>query len=454
MSEPSSSFSGSVAHGVAWVSAAAFSVRVIGFLTSIFLLSSLSLHQYGTYQLVLSAAGLFALFTLQGIDEVILAAGAKLVGEKDVIGTRNLLRGYWVFKMFTGVLAWILVLFASEFFTRWYSDDILQLLKIYAGLFLLLPFERVILFSFAAHRQFRRSSLYGFVQELIKGIAIVIFLTIFHFGIEGIVFAMILSMMSTIVLFGAKPISELFRSLAQRSWRPFLTLLQSQGGWTIAQRLLRQGEKNIRPLVIQAMLGREAVALFSFAEKVYGYIAGIFPLGDVLMPSIAKESSDRERLQRVLERGIKYTVPFYTVIALLIGLSSPFVTQYIFPQYRSALPVLYAVLCYIPFVGLAYLMTSFFVSHQEQALQFRAICIRAGFFLLFLPVSLFFFDVIGAGVEFALTLMMYNVTRFFLLRQKYPELSLQASKLFKIDTYDRALFQRLRQKAYATLRMK
>lgn len=440
------SFSADVAHGVFWVSTGAFAVRVIGFLTSIFLLRAFSLHEYGTYQLVLSTAGLLALATLQGIDEVIFAAGAKSVSAQDSIGMRHLLRGFWAFKMATGILAWAFIFFASGFLQRWYSGDILFFLRTYAWVFLLLPFERVILFSYSVHRQFKRSSLYGFLQEFLKGVLIVLFVGVFHLGVKGILLAMILAMFLTVATFGFRPFSVMFLDWRGTSLMPFFRLLKAQGVWTIAQRLLRQGEKNARPLLIQAMLGREAVALFSFAEKVYGYAAGIFPLSDVLMPSVAGESQNRERLQRVLVRGIKYTVPFYTVIALGIALIAPIVIPYAFPLYASGLPVLYGVLCYFPFIGLAYLMTAFFVSHQEQAAQFWAICVRESIFLMLLPLCIWLFGVTGLGIEFFLTLSLYNVVRIFLLWKKYPELSFTFGELFRIDSYDRQIFQRVRAK--------
>ena len=454
MSGTQHSFSSGVARGVFWVSVGAFAVRVIGVLTSVFLFRTFSLHEYGTYQLVLSVAGLLALVTLQGIDEVILAAGAKSIGENNVGEMRNLLRGYWIFKMGTGILLWAFILFASEFLHRWYSEDILRFLQTYAWVFLLLPFERVILFSFSIRRMFAHSSFYGFVQEALKLALIFVFVSIFQMGINGILLGMIFSMCATILLFGPKPIFQLFIGWRGATWTPFIHLLRTQGFWSIGQRFLRLGEKNIRPLVIQLILGREAVALFSFAEKIYGYVAGAFPLGDVLMPTIAGESGNRERLQRILERGIKYTVPLYAFASIAIAIVAPWVIRSVFPHYEPALPVIFAVLCYVPFIGIAYLMTSFFVSHQEQELQFRAICIRAVFFLFALPVCAFLFGVVGVGIEFTVTLLFYNAIRIYFLRQKYPELSISFPRLFQIDSYDRAVFQRLVQKCYPALRKK
>ncbi len=439
-------FSRKIFEGVFWVSAGAVAVRVVGFVTSLFLLRYLSLHEYGTYQLVLAAGSLCALLTLQGIDDVVLAAGTQAVSAGDTGKFRDLTRGYYAFKLVTGIGIWAGIHLFSSLLMRWYSGDIITLVKSYSWIFLLIPFERTILLHFAAHRRFKHASLYVFLQEILKAGLLAFFLLYAGLGISGILWAMIGAMGLTALLFAPSIITQMATDVRAISWKPFFELLRGQGPWVIAQRLLRQGEKNIRPFIIQLLLGREAVALFSLADKVYTYVTGLFPIDDVLMPTIASETHDRERLQRILQRGIKYTVPFYTSVALVIGLLAPTISRIAFPHYEAGIPLLYVMLGYIPFVGVAYLLTAFFISHQEQKHMTVLVAQRFVLFLLLLPVCIKIFGSLGIGIEFVFTLLVYNFLRYRMLQKNHPELHVRMADLWRIDGYDRAVLRRLMQR--------
>lgn len=449
MSFAPKTFSGKVLHGVAWVSLGATSVKIIGFITSFILLSVFTLHEYGTYQLVLSVAGLFILLSIQGIDDTVIAAGTRAIGAKDVRKSEHIGRGYFLFRLFAGVSIWALIFFGSSFFAQWYSRDILELLKQYSWAFLILPFERIISYDLTCKRRFRALSLVSFTQEFIKLLIIIVSLFVLHLGIKGALLAIPIAHGISTLIFLCIIEKKYFYGFTRTAIFRFKEVLLQQGIWDIGSRFARQGEKNLRPMFIQFFLGREAVALFSMAEKVYGYVAGFFPIDSVLMPTIAAEVHDRERLQRVLEKGIKYTVPFYIIVSIVFFFTFPLLIQYIFPLYKPAIPLLYILILYIPFVGIAHLMTSFFVSHQEQKAMFGLIIFRSIIFVFIAPICLLAFGARGAILEFVLTLGLFNILRYMWLLRKYPELRVKLSRLFVYDNYDRAVLTRLREKFYS-----
>jgi O-antigen/teichoic acid export membrane protein len=436
-------FSQKIIRGFVSVFAGSFAVRLVGFLVSIFLLRSLSLHAYGTYQLVLAAGSLFGLLLLQGLDEVIVAAVAKALATQGVMSARILSRGYFLFKCATGGAVWLLLHFGIPLLERWYSSDILQFLGLYSWVFLLIPFERTIVMYYTTRRNFVLVGAYGFVQEVMRGLLVIFFVQGLHRGIEGILYASLVAMVSVVLVFGFRPFVDLWTDSFTFSLAPFWELLRRQGIWIIGQRFIRQAEKNIRPFLIQAVAGREAVALFNVMEKMYGYISGLFPLDDVLMPNIAIEFSNRERLQRILERGIKYSVLLYGLIALVSAVCVPWLVPRFLPQYAHAVPLMLIILFYVPFVGVAYILTSFFVSHQEQLALFRIMAARMVFAVLLLLLCLSLFGIAGIAIEYTLTLLLYNFFRYRTLRRMHPELRVSLRRLWSIDSYDRAVFSRL-----------
>lgn len=434
--------------GIFWVSASSGLTKIFGFITTVLLLRVLSLAQYGTYQLVLSAAGLIGLLAFAGIDEVFIAEGARLMGVGDREGRFRLGRAYFLFRLSTAVVIFLLTFFGAPLLRSWYSADILHLLTIYAWTFLLVPFERLIGFHFQSDRAFRSVSAFNAIQEGTKTVLVLFLAWQGWLGVPELLWCMIASLTLGCLLF----LPGLARGYLRvpGGFRPAIALLVSQGPWVILQRLVRQGEKYVRPFLIQIVAGREAVALWVFAEKVYTYAASIFPIDDVLMPTIAGERSDREKLRTLLERGLKYTVPFYGVLAIVIALVSEPVVSTFFPQYQAALPLVYVICLYVPLVGLAYLMTSFYVSHQEQKQSFRLIAFRFACTVILLPPLVGWLGPIGSAIEFVMDVTIYNILRLIQLIRLYPELQLRPAIIFSVDQTDREwvgrLLQRLRRK--------
>jgi O-antigen/teichoic acid export membrane protein len=216
------------------------------------------------------------------------------------------------------------------------------------------------------------------------------------------------------------------------------------GPWVIAQKLLRQGEKNLRPFIIQSVLGREAVAIWSFVEKVYTYVASVFPIDDVLMPMVAGDRSDRMRLREILYRGIRYTVPFYAAMSVFVALTAKPIVQIAFPQYLEAVPSVYVICAYNPFIGVAYILTSYYVSHQEQRRAFWLVAFRLCLMAILLPISSAFFGPMGVAIEFIVSVSIYNILRLRTLLVTFPELQTASKKILTIDEVDRDFFKRLR----------
>lgn len=435
-------FSGGVTKGVIWISFGATGIRVIGFLVSVILLRFLSLYEYGTYQLVLSICGLFALLSFQGLEQLVIAAGARALGRGDEREAISIGQGFFTLRILLGVLLWFVISVSSFFLSRWYGGEVLHFVRLYAWIFLILPFEKIISYHFSVRRTFKWVSGFLFFQELIKLFAILCTFFIFHAGTKGVLLSMVFAQgVSCVFVFpfvGRRYMTVRWARALLRLW----PMLRMQGFWVIGQRVVREAERNIRPLFLQFFIGREAVAVFSLAEKAYGYLTGLFPIDEVLMPSIASETDNRARLQRILERGIKYTIPLYGGIAVAFFLLAPTLVRFVFPNYVPAIPLLRVISLYLPFIGVAYLLTSFYLSHFEQKKMFFLLVGRLSFFLVASPFWLMGLGVLGAAYEFVVTLLLFNAARLALLFKTYPELRIRLRALFSWDAYDRAVVQR------------
>ncbi len=378
---------------------------------------------------------------LIGIDEVFIAEGSHLRGMGEDERAKNLGKSYFILRCLLGLGVFAVSQSAEYVFGSVYSKDILHLLSVYGWIFLLMPFERLIGYDNATQKKFRKQALYQLVQE---GVRVLIVFSLF-FKSQLSAFTLILSLLGSMlavnIIFAPRVLAVYWRAAHDISiaW----SFIKKMGPWVIAQKLMRQGEKNLRPFIIQSVLGREAVAIWSFVEKVYTYVASVFPIDDVLMPMVASDRSDRTRLREILYRGIRYTVPFYTAASVLVAVCAKPIAQIAFPQYLQAIPSVYVICAYIPFIGVAYILTSYYVSHQEQRRAFWLVAFRLCLMAIILPISCAFFGPMGVAIEFVISVSVYNMLRLKTLLATFPELQTTSKAFFTIDDTDRAFFKRL-----------
>lgn len=428
--------------GIAWVSAGSFLIKLLGFCTTIVVFRRFSLHEYGTYQLVLSFGSLLGLLMLVGIDEVFVAEGAHLRGIGEEERAKNLGKSYFILRCFLALGVFMLSQVAEYIFGGLYSKDILRLLALYGWTFLLMPFERIIGFDNATRKKFKTQAIYQLAQEGVRVLIVFSLFFVNNLTASTLIMSLVGAMLFINSIFVPRVLSVYWHASSDISiaW----SFIKKMGPWVIAQKLLRQGEKNLRPFIIQSVLGREAVAIWSFVEKVYTYTASVFPIDDVLMPMVAGDRSDRTRLREILYRGIRYTVPFYAAMSVFVALMAKPIVQIAFPQYLEAMPSVYVICAYIPFIGVAYILTSYYVSHQEQRRAFWLVAFRLCLMAVLLPISAAFFGSMGVAIEFVASVSIYNILRLRTLLTTFPELQTTSKKILTVDEIDRAFFKRLR----------
>ncbi len=438
------SFSRRVAEGVLWSSFLSGLQRVVGLGLTFLILKQLGLIEYGIYQLVLAAWGLMAVVMLTSLDKLVIAGGSRTLGEGNHEQTRHIGQTLFLFKFIAGVGVWAIVYFGSTFLHRWYAGDIISYLRILSWTFLVMPFSAIILYDLSVHQRFFLLNLYPVLEDTVKLVWIAVLFFIFHARIDGALWALTgASVFVTVVFFPVVASRYLYR-ISFRDTRHFFALLFSQGKWLLLQKQVRQFDRSIRPFIIKFFLGTDAVALFSVAEKVILQLVSMVPISDVLVPSVSREMSNHERQRRVLEKGIKYSVPFFALVAIAAAILVRPLFRLFFPQFLPALPLIDIVLLYLPISGVAAVISSFYYSHREQKTDFLLSLFRFGFFLVTFSSMLRFMGPKGVAVEFVLGMVIYLGLKLWLLVRAHPELRGDWRGFWKIDSYDREVWRKVR----------
>lgn len=434
----------SIYEGLAYSSGFAVILKVVWFGIALVIIAKLSLHQYGTYQIVLAAWGILLVFLLANADQIVIARGAALLrsSEREAI---SLGLSAALVRACVALALWLLLVLGTPLIDRWYSGDVLEFLGILALTFFIAPLDGVVRYDFAIRKRFFEMNFYIFLEESVKGIGILLSLFVFSGGVAGLLWAAVVASYLKNAFY-ALHVGPYLRHIKYASFVPFLSVLWSLGKWNIARQQVGQLTSNARIFFIQYFIGREGVALFSLAQKLYTHIASLFPMAGFLIPLISSELQDRARLLHLLERGFKYSVPIFFLMAIAAAIFAPLFLQHFFPAYMPSLPLFFVLLFALPFVGIADILSSFLLSQEEQKAFFFLALAKAAATVIMLPLFLLSFGLFGAALELTFSSIAFVYLRYWLLTRLYPDLKVRAKNVFSFDWYDRELLVRIKNK--------
>lgn len=434
-----------IAEGIVWGSSSSILLKGIWFLAALVVVAKLSLHEFGTYQITLSAWVLVSSLLLVSADQVFIAKGAQVLNEKGDQEALSIGSSSFLFRALVAVPLWAVLFFGTSFFARWYSGDILEYLKILSFILFVLPFDALINYDLSIRKKFFEVNLFVVGEEIIKVAGIMLVVFWFKAGVAGLLWTFVIAAYIKVFFFYTRTIPYI-KFLPKASLKPFFSLFFSVGKWNIANQYAVKIAESGRIFFIQYFVGREAVALFSLAQKLFSHMASLFPMRGFLIPLISGELDDRDRLRHLLERGIKYSVPLFTVMAAGAAVVMPFFLGTFFPKYLPSLPLFYVIVLYFPFVGVSHVLSSFLFSQQEQKAFFLINLTRYILMVPILPFLLIYFGIIGTAIEFLFFSYLMIYMRYKTLTSMYRELKINFEAIFKIDDYDRQLLGKVRER--------
>jgi O-antigen/teichoic acid export membrane protein len=439
------SFSQKLIRGV--ISSTGFSLfsKGLAFLLSLVLFRSLSLHEYGTYQLIIAAWGILMVFLFQGLSSLVTSRASKLRSLDQPEESRQLVAGF--FTLLAGVCLF-LFLFVNIYYAQSKGaadSSVATSLRLLSFTLLVNPFGQLTRFFFSFDHEFIWMNALTSCEDALKTIGVLICFFVLDQKTATAVIASIVgaSFLVNICFFplAAKRFFQMFKSISWHACMLVIYLLKDEGVWAVLQKQIRQVGQNGRVFLVELLLGREVLALYSFAEKITTQVMALLPLDDVLIPLMSAEVKNQDRVKRVFRLGFKYATWAFSLLALALFFGAPFFVPFFFPRYIQAISSVQIFALYVPFTGMAILLSSFFVSHQSQKRLFILVLARWIWFIPLGYVLMHFFGVLGIALEYVISLIAFNLLRYRALTKLHSWLALDWTELFKITAEDRGLFK-------------
>lgn len=417
--------------------------RLFGVATAFLTIYSLSIRDYGVFQL--------ALATYSGMASL-LYVGAGVV-RNDIIRfeaegrSADAKKIFWEsfgFKLFIGVVLWAITFFSSSYWAPRFGTNNLLLVRLFSLMFL----HDAIINSFTIiiemRKKFNASASRAALSKLIQLIVLLYFFFYLKIDLMAVIISIVISSFGALLLFIPVFIKAYYpwKKIKMTSGYLLLAVMTSYGKWEFFQPILGKVTSFVEPWAIKLFVGTEAVAIVSIAQTLIGTIAGFFPL-KTFSTLIPLEINNEDRLRKVFTYGIKYLMIFAVLIGLVSFFIAPVFLNLFFEKYLVSLPYFNALLFTLPFLVISAISGSFVVAFRRQKFLFfmkvLKTVIAIPLYLILLPL----FDLWGLIIQNYLLSIFMLYFMFVYLEKMTPRLYVKWYDVFRFREDDKIFLKNI-----------
>ncbi len=444
-----------VGRGTTWLAGTTLVMKGLSFLSVLLVLNRLTLHEYGSAELVLTAIPLLSLFLLPGLSTTVIADMGRQRGVGDLPRMKGLFFSFLRLQAYFAILLWAAVFFGAHFLAVEYGkEEASTLFKIISFAFLLSPVRICMQALQSVYFEFKQQSLYSIAEELFKLLLLALFFFMFDMRTEGLVLAIVLSQAVGLLAFSLPfvRIDSSFWSTKQTRY-PTFHFLFHHGKWGVFSSYLGVFGRNIRPWIIKFFLGTEAVGIYAVAQGLIGHTMSLVPLDRVIIPMLPQYVHLKERFHHIVAKAIKYELAGYALVSIAAAVFSPFFIGWFFPQYLSSVPLFQITLLMLISVAFDIIFGGVFYALQAQRNLFFASLYKLVLVIVLTPVMIHFFGLFGIAYANILSNSLYTWERYRSLKKLMPGFSLDWRDFFTVDADDIIILSELRALAVRYLRI-
>lgn len=412
--------------GIAWNTAGTTMAKVIGFVNIFIILSQLTVYEYGVTELTMSVVSTIGLFLLPGLTPIVIADLGVERAQRNFGKMKALFIEFFTFNMGLGIIAWAFLFFGSTYVAHLTGNDLIDyFFKIVSFLFLTSPLRVTSTMLATVFVRYADQSFFSVVEESAKCAWLILFLIVLERGAAGLLLAAVLAQVVAVVLFAPRTLSAIseFWYVTADDREPLWNILRAHRKWGVTSTYVGTLTGNIRLWIIKALIGTEAVGLFAFAFGIFGHIASIISLHPAIAPIVPRYAHEIPKLGRLMSIAVKYQATISIVAAVASILCAAWFVSVLFPHYMPAIPLLLIIIVALIPNGIAHISSPVFTALKEQRTILYSSLLKMTSMLILLPVAILTLGLVGAGIEFIITMAIVAAERIYRLRRFLPDFS-------------------------------
>lgn len=434
-----------IGKGVAWNTMSTIIGKIVAFANVFLILQHLSVYEYGLSELIFSVISTMSIVLLPGLASAITADLAVERARGEFGRMKAVFLRYFSVNIVLSIVAWSILFFGSSFVAHMAGNDSIgYFLKIVSFSFILSPLRGITQMLATVEMRFSDQSFYGVIEEIAKGFFLLLFFFVFHYGVNGLLFAVILSQLTAFLVYIPRTLSAYrrFGHAEAEDGQVFWQILQHHRKWSVAVTYVNNLGKTMQLWIIRLLLGTEAVGLYAFATGVIGQLASFLPFSTILVSVLPRFVDRRDELIRVFRSSIKAQFILSVLLLVCAYIGAP-ILFWIFPKYNPAFLLLYISLLSILPASIVGMYTPMFNTLKEQFPFFLSMVWKVVFSSVFLWLGSTYFGIPGIGLAVVLGFVASMTERTIRLSRLVPEFSFSLKEFFSLDKIEVSLLKNL-----------
>lgn len=383
-------FRGEIAMGF-W----SYAKKVATFAISFFILKALTVYQFGVYQLLLSLYAIVSDVVHDAFSPIVVNDLNRFIGEGREREAKRLFLEYSAFRIGFSAVPLVGILLAAPLLHRWLSAEMITWFTLLSGLFIIEAVTGLATLTLGLRLQFHATASRPTVQKLVQLLILAYFYFFSNIGITEVLISQLVSPLATVAVLAP---------LVVRAWKPWRVrgmekpilwhILRSYGKWEVPQLFFRDLIGKLRPWIIKAFIGTEAVGLFGIANISVSMLRDAVTTR-TLSALIPRKIHEEEYLNFLFIYGTKYFMLLGLAVALLGAVGFPIAVTVFFPPYAAAIPLFYILLPSILIFTFTKVINLLLLAKREQKLIFVSGVVHNLFTLSSITTFLYLFRFVG-----------------------------------------------------------
>lgn len=395
-----------------------FSGKAVGLANTFLTITSLSLYQYGVFQLLLSVTGISSDALSLG-SSVVTNEISREVAQGNQSKAKKVFIEYAWMRIFIAFLIWVAVFFGATVFFNSYSVDFIKDMRVISFLFISEAVFLIIKTLCVVKMKFGIIGIRGTLNKCIQFSILFYFFIQGNLGLKPLIWSVVIASTLSVVLIIPYFIKVYRQWSGVKSYNePLLFgIFTGYGSWEIVRQISNRLTFRVRPWIIKLYISTEAVAIFSIADMIISTLQDVLP-AKTLQSLVPLWIQDKKLSIKMFSYGVKYflIVGILTAIAGLI-IIPPVVTIF-FEKYRESLPLFYFMVWNLPIFSSAIIVGNYLIAWKKQKFLFFHNVFRNILALGIILVTVPFIGLWGLALEsvlvpFIMFIVLYMYTRKF-----------------------------------------
>lgn len=413
-----------------------FSTKGVGLLNTFLTITSLTLYQYGVFQLLLSVAGLSSDFLNIG-GGVVSNEISRAVGEKREADAKRIFIEYTIVRIIIAIALWAGVFFGAEIFFKSYSQDFIHDTRIISFLFITEAIFMIIKTLCLVKLKFGIVGARSTINKLVQFGILVYFFAQGNLGLQALIWSVIIASAVSVVAVLIPFLKVYFdwKNVAVPAQGLLWGIFKVYGKWDITRQIGNRITSRIKPWLIKIFIGTEAVAVFSIAEMIVSTLQDVLP-SKTLQSLVPLWIKDKELSVKMFSYGVKYFVLLGAILGVCALIVVPPVVHTFFSKYNNSLPLFYFMIFNLPIFAAGILIGNYIIAFRKQKFLLFHQMLRNVLTLLIILCTLPFIGLWGLALEYVFVPLIMAFITYIYTKRRSPGFHFDTDIIFAYKEED------------------